>query len=163
GKAEWTYIVVPTTKGAPSWPRSAPVENVQATFNFLTLSAVIWLRLLYPVAASVFRCITPWPRSCWRLRRSSFPLAARGGRGNTSNTADHIVRCMTTPPSLSGLTTDTSRDTGPCLGTPPLSASSGWACIATSAHAGTSFPTWGRRCSLRAAVATLPCVDLSIY
>ena len=33
--------------------------------------------------------------------------------------ADHIVRCMATPPSLSGLTTDTSRCTaGTCLDTP---------------------------------------------
>src|SRR5712691_9266356 len=45
--------------------------------------------------------------------------------------ADHLVRCMATPPSLSGLTTDTSRCTaGACLDTPPLSASSGWASIA---------------------------------
>src|SRR5712691_8943266 len=56
-----------------------------------------------------------------------------------SNMADHLVRCMTTPPSLSGLTTDTSRGTaGTCLDPPPLSASLGWASIA-SASAQTHF------------------------
>jgi hypothetical protein len=35
----------PTTSGAASWPRVLPVENVQATLRFLTLSRVIWLSL----------------------------------------------------------------------------------------------------------------------
>jgi hypothetical protein len=34
------YIVLPTTIGSPSCPRSTPVENVQAAFSVLTLSAV---------------------------------------------------------------------------------------------------------------------------
>src|SRR5262245_45315809 len=70
---------------------------------------------------------------------------------------------MALPPSLLGLTTDTSRDTaGPCLDTPPLSASLGWASIAMPAHPGTSLPAWGRNCSLRAAVTILPCVACSM-
>src|SRR5262245_6856976 len=40
-------MILPTTSGAPSWPRSTPVENVQATFRFLTLSRLIWSSLLY--------------------------------------------------------------------------------------------------------------------
>src|SRR6185436_4941986 len=43
------YIVLPTTIGSPSWPRSTPVEKVHATFRFLTLSAVICPRSLYLV------------------------------------------------------------------------------------------------------------------
>src|SRR6185369_5108841 len=43
------YIVLPTTIGSPSWPRSTPVEKVHATFRFLTLSAVICPRSLYRV------------------------------------------------------------------------------------------------------------------
>src|SRR5678809_1080250 len=44
------YIVLPTTIGSPSWPRSTPVEKVHATFRFFTLSAVICPRSLYLVA-----------------------------------------------------------------------------------------------------------------
>src|SRR5436190_16889191 len=43
------YIVLPTTIGSPSWPRSTPVEKVHATFRFLTLSVVICPRSLYLV------------------------------------------------------------------------------------------------------------------
>ena len=54
--------------------------------------------------------------------------------------ADHLVRCMATPP-FSGLTTDTSRGTaGTCRDTPPLSASLGWASRAP-ASAQTHFST----------------------
>ena len=42
----WTYIVLPITSGSPSWPRRTPVENVHATFRFLTLSVLISSRLL---------------------------------------------------------------------------------------------------------------------
>ena len=45
GKGVWTYMMLPTTSGEPSWPRSTPVENVQATFRFLTLSRLIWSSL----------------------------------------------------------------------------------------------------------------------
>src|SRR6185503_15009909 len=43
------YIVLPTTIGSPSWPRSTPVEKLHATFRFLTLSVVICPRSLYLV------------------------------------------------------------------------------------------------------------------
>ena len=36
-----TYIVLPTTSGAASWPRMTPVENVHATCSDSTLSVVI--------------------------------------------------------------------------------------------------------------------------
>jgi hypothetical protein len=45
------YIVSPTTIGAASWPRSTPVEKVQASRRFCTLSAVISARLLNRVLA----------------------------------------------------------------------------------------------------------------
>ena len=41
GNGVTTYMVSPTTSGVPSWPRSTPVENVQATSRFLTFSAEI--------------------------------------------------------------------------------------------------------------------------
>src|SRR5215467_10006503 len=46
------YIVLFTTIGSPSWPRSTPVEKVHATFRFFTLSAVICPRSLYLVDAA---------------------------------------------------------------------------------------------------------------
>ena len=42
GNGVCTYMMLPTTSGEPSWPRSTPVENVHATFRFLTLSRLIW-------------------------------------------------------------------------------------------------------------------------
>ena len=30
GNGVWTYMTSPMTSGAPSWPRSTPVENVHA-------------------------------------------------------------------------------------------------------------------------------------
>src|SRR5437667_12255311 len=47
-----TYIVEPTTSGAPSWPRNVPVENVHAGRRFLTLSLVIWFNVLNRVQNS---------------------------------------------------------------------------------------------------------------
>jgi hypothetical protein len=35
----------PITRGEPSWPRSTPVENVQATWSLFTLPALIWSSL----------------------------------------------------------------------------------------------------------------------
>ena len=40
GNGVWTYIMLPITSGEPSWPRSTPVEKVQATWRCLTLSLV---------------------------------------------------------------------------------------------------------------------------
>src|SRR5271165_6569252 len=51
-------MVSPTTSGPPSWPRNTPVENVQATCNFLTLVELIWLSLEYRVLALSPCCIT---------------------------------------------------------------------------------------------------------
>ena len=45
-KAEWAYMVLPTTSGAPSWPRRAPRENDQASFSCFTLAVVTWFRVL---------------------------------------------------------------------------------------------------------------------
>src|SRR6266446_5081518 len=42
GKAECTYITLPITRGLPSCPRSAPVENVQAGTSLPTLDGLIW-------------------------------------------------------------------------------------------------------------------------
>jgi hypothetical protein len=47
----WTYIVVPTTSGAPSWPWLVPVDIDHATLRFFTLSAVILLSVLNRVLA----------------------------------------------------------------------------------------------------------------
>ena len=44
GKGVCTYITDPTTRGAPSCPRSTPVEKVQATFSRETFPASIWSR-----------------------------------------------------------------------------------------------------------------------
>jgi hypothetical protein len=41
GYGESTYMVPPTTIGAASCPRFTPVENVNATCRFLTLSALM--------------------------------------------------------------------------------------------------------------------------
>ena len=41
GNGVWTYIMLPMTSGPPSWPRSTPVENVQATCSLPTLAALI--------------------------------------------------------------------------------------------------------------------------
>jgi hypothetical protein len=42
GNGVCTYIMFPMTSGAPSWPRSTPVEKVQATSRSPTFSLVIW-------------------------------------------------------------------------------------------------------------------------
>ena len=36
------YIVLLTTSGWPSWPRSAPVEKDQTCLSLLTLLVLIW-------------------------------------------------------------------------------------------------------------------------
>jgi len=41
GNGETTYIVLFTTRGAASSPRSLAIENVHATVRFLTLFALI--------------------------------------------------------------------------------------------------------------------------
>jgi len=38
------YIVLSTTSGCPSWPRSTPVENVHATCRFFAFAGVICAR-----------------------------------------------------------------------------------------------------------------------
>src|ERR1700733_6744814 len=40
------YIMLPTTSGWPSCPRSVPVDMVQATFSFPAFLLVIWVNLL---------------------------------------------------------------------------------------------------------------------
>ena len=42
GNGVWRYIMLPMTRGEPSWPRSTPVENVQATFRLPTFLVLIW-------------------------------------------------------------------------------------------------------------------------
>src|SRR5882672_5039642 len=87
--------------------------------------------------------------------------------------ADHIVRCMAPPPSLYRVDhrhkpvhgRDMPRHpTAPGilrLGLYNASLRSDSLLVrAMPAHPGTSFPTWGRSCSLRAAVATMPWVEL---
>jgi hypothetical protein len=46
-----TYIVLLTTSGAASWPRSTPVENDHASWRSLTLDWVISVRPLNRVLA----------------------------------------------------------------------------------------------------------------
>jgi hypothetical protein len=46
-----TYIVLPTTKGAASWPWFTPIENLQATCSRSTLSGLIWSSSLARVLA----------------------------------------------------------------------------------------------------------------
>src|SRR3954469_9673555 len=46
GNGECRYIMSPITSGEPSWPRSTPVEKVQATCSLLTLPVLICLSLL---------------------------------------------------------------------------------------------------------------------
>src|SRR6516162_10780652 len=41
GNGPCTYITSPMINGPPSWPRSTPVENVQAACNLPTLSELI--------------------------------------------------------------------------------------------------------------------------
>jgi hypothetical protein len=45
------YIVLPTTRGCPSWPRSTPVEKVHETCRLFAFAGVIWARLLYRLFA----------------------------------------------------------------------------------------------------------------
>src|SRR5215207_7468086 len=45
------YIVLPTTRGAPAWPRVIPVEKLQACFSWATLPVWIWSRRLNRVLA----------------------------------------------------------------------------------------------------------------
>src|SRR5689334_25394558 len=47
GKGVTRYIVLPTTSGAPSCPRSAPVANDHASFSCFALEVVICARSLY--------------------------------------------------------------------------------------------------------------------
>src|SRR5436309_391302 len=70
-----TYIVEPTTSGAPSWPRNVPVENVHAGRRFLTLSLVIWFNVLNRVAELSFPGITHCLSSVCRRRSSGFAYA----------------------------------------------------------------------------------------
>lgn len=51
GNGVWTNIVLPTTSGPPSCPRSTPVENDQAALRVFTLSVLIAFSKLYRVAA----------------------------------------------------------------------------------------------------------------
>src|SRR5689334_12909453 len=57
------YIVEPTTSGADSWPRRAPVENVTIARRFLTLDALISVSPLNRVDAKSFAGRTHWPSS----------------------------------------------------------------------------------------------------
>jgi hypothetical protein len=58
-----TYIVEPTTSGADSCPRSAPVENVAIGRRFFTLVALISVSPLNRVEAKSFAGRTHWPSS----------------------------------------------------------------------------------------------------
>jgi len=85
--------------------------------------------------------------------------------------ADHIVRCMAPPPSLyrvdhrhkrctAGYASAPHRSGILRLGLYNAASLRSLLVCALPAHPGTSFPTWGRSCSLRAAVATMPWVEL---
>src|SRR5215469_9296161 len=54
GNGVCTYMTSPMTSGAPSWPRSTPVENVHATCNLPTLPVLICLSVEYRVLAKSF-------------------------------------------------------------------------------------------------------------
>ena len=71
-----TYIVLPTTSGAASWPLSTPVEKVQATLSCLTFPALISVEAAEPGARVVFAGHDPLA-VLRRLRRD----AMRGGEG----------------------------------------------------------------------------------
>jgi hypothetical protein len=43
--------MLPMISGPPSWPRSTPVEKVQATWSLPTFCALIWFSLEYRVLA----------------------------------------------------------------------------------------------------------------
>ena len=62
GNGEWTYMTSPITSGAPSWPRSTPVENVHAGRRFLTLSLLIWLSVAIALVRIVARLHDPLVR-----------------------------------------------------------------------------------------------------
>src|SRR6266699_3950182 len=51
GNGVWTYITLSITSGAPSWPRSTPVEKVHATCSLPTLPELICLRFEWRVLA----------------------------------------------------------------------------------------------------------------
>src|SRR4051812_6393927 len=79
GNGVCTYIVLPTTSGPPSCPRSTPVEKVQATFRFFTLPVLISLTVLYRVDAGFLFCIV-----------HSLSPAAAGDGGVVADAADAV-------------------------------------------------------------------------
>ena len=46
GNGVTMYITSPITSGPPSWPRSTPVEKVQAGWRLPTFSLLIWESVL---------------------------------------------------------------------------------------------------------------------
>src|SRR3954451_17935212 len=63
GQGVTMYMVLFTTMGAASRPRSVPVENVHASFRFCTLPVLIWSSPLNRVLARSFAGLTHWPSS----------------------------------------------------------------------------------------------------
>src|ERR1043166_7881936 len=56
GNVVTRYIVLPTTIGAPSCPRSSPVENDHASFSCFAFEVVICARALYRANAESCPC-----------------------------------------------------------------------------------------------------------
>ena len=77
-----TYIVLPTTSGAASWPRLTPVEKVKATCRFFDVVGVDLVELAVARAGVVLR--RHRPLAVLRRRRGGRGRRHRTGRGRLS-------------------------------------------------------------------------------
>src|SRR5262249_37384773 len=85
GNGVCTYIVSPTTSGDPSWPRSTPVENIQAPCSLPTFWALICVSLLYRWLYMSPACIAQFLGSAVSFSTSGFAHTAAGTNGNHAN------------------------------------------------------------------------------
>src|SRR5437763_189029 len=83
------YIVLFTTRGASSWPRSTLVEKVQAGRRFFTFSVVISVSWLWRMPLTLLPARVHWPSSgsSVAVARGVPAAAAAGGAGSRERLA----------------------------------------------------------------------------
>src|SRR4051812_6461582 len=84
-------MVPPTTSGEPSWPRSTPVENIQATCILPTFFLLICVNLLYRWLYMSPACMAQFFGSAVSFSTSPFAVASIGNAAHSSASVPLIV------------------------------------------------------------------------
>src|SRR6266511_1515768 len=102
GNGPTTYIVLPTTNGAPWWPALTPVLKLNSSLSWLTLPVVIWVSELKRVPSTVPAGVVhsaPAPAACAHATSGATRNAPSNRASESNRACDFPYRAPSAPPT----------------------------------------------------------------